>query len=113
MDAVTGAAFGVEGVAALVLATLVFAAGTADLWGLVAGMLTPQNSNISMNERFGSQRWAGQGINLVRQEVWANIWCAVLAVSWPDEKCVITWPGPEVLLSRLSESVGLYLLAST
>jgi hypothetical protein len=33
----------------------------------------------------------------------ANIWCAVLAVSWPDEKYVINWPGPEVLLSRLSE----------
>jgi hypothetical protein len=49
-------------------------------------MLTPQNSNISMNERFDSQRWAGQGINQVRQEVWANIWCAVLAVGWPDEK---------------------------
>jgi hypothetical protein len=86
LDAVTGAAFDFGGVAALVLATAVLAAGTADFGGLVAGMLTPQNSNISMNERFDSQRWAGQGINQVRQEVWANIWCAVLAVGWPDEK---------------------------
>lgn len=36
--------------------------------------------------------------------MWANIWCAVLAVGWPDEKLVIQWPGPEVLLSRLSEN---------
>ena len=52
-------------------------------------------------------------MNLVRQGGWANIWNAVLAVGWPDEKCVIVWPGPEVLLSRLSENGGLYLLRST
>jgi hypothetical protein len=39
-----------EEVAAVVLATLVLAAlDTADFWGLVADMMTPQNSNISMD----------------------------------------------------------------
>jgi hypothetical protein len=37
-------------VAAVVLATLVFAAvDAADFCGLVAAMVTPQNSNIGMN----------------------------------------------------------------
>lgn len=43
---------------------------------------------------------------LGRQEIYkqalrANIWSAVLAVSWPVVSGVIVWPGPEVLLSRL------------
>jgi hypothetical protein len=33
--------------------------------------------------------------------VWANIWCAVLAVVWPVARLGVGWPGPEVLLSLL------------
>ena len=46
------------------------------------------------------------------QDVWANIWCAVLAVVWAVHLLQWAWnsrwPGPEVLLSLLPVNLGLY-----
>lgn len=46
------------------------------------------------------------------QDVWANIWCAVLAVMWAVHLLQWAWnprwPGPEVLLSLLPVNLGLY-----
>ncbi len=39
--------------------------------------------------------------NIQKQDVRANIWCAVLAVRWPVVIVVIGWLDPEVLLSLL------------
>jgi hypothetical protein len=51
---------------------------------------------------FGTKKNAGRSL---AQDVWANIWCAVLAERWPaqgDEWFPLCGrPMPEVLLSRL------------
>ena len=56
---------------------------------------------------------------LQRQDVRANIWCAVLAVRLPVVIGVIVWLGPEVLLSLLprnnptlyDKAISIYILA--
>lgn len=44
------------------------------------------------------------------QDVWANIWSAVLAVGSPVVNVVIVWLGPEVLLSLLPKTTADYTL---
>jgi len=58
---------------------------------------------------YNRRAWVAVEKNSYWQDVWANIWCAVLAVRWPVVNLVIVWLGPEVLLSLLPEiSLGLY-----
>jgi hypothetical protein len=83
--------------------TLTDALEVATFFGLVAGMKTPQNNGKGLNltlclpARGRKTNWI-----LVGQDLWANIWDAVLAVGWPDEKFTF-WPVPEVLLSLLPD----------
>ncbi|HEY5580916.1 MAG TPA: hypothetical protein VIK56_07100 [Rhodoferax sp.] len=65
------------------------------------------NLGISKKKRQNGQAplWAGavrwKRENIQKQDVGANIWCAVLAVRWPVVIVVIGWLDPEVLLSLL------------
>ena len=70
-------------------------------------MCIPQNSKNKQDEQ--TPQWTGVVLGGQRnypqgQDVWANIWSAVLAVRGPVVNGVIAWPGPEVLLSLLPKT---------
>ena len=114
LDAGTRGTFGSVGLLAVFLTALVLAAGAAEVFDLEAGMYEPQNDDKrSMWSAAGRPAfWKNIAkTGRVRQDGWANIWCAVLAARWPDAlKCIVlAGSGGAAVALAWAKNSGLYL----